>query len=112
MAEYTHPEDVEKPDPIISDAVRENVKSRSTWGRFLYMLVLALCFGIAEFLIAIVAIAQFLTTLFTGDVNKNLMGFGRDLSNYVFNISKYMTYNTEDRPFPFSEWESHKDEPD
>lgn len=107
MAEYTHSDDInsEKPEPIISDAVKENVKSRNTWGRFLYMLIFALCFGVAEFLIALVAIVQFFTTLFTGETNKNLLGFGRDLSAYVYKLGQYLTYNTDDRPFPFSEWE-------
>lgn len=111
MAEYSHPDDAspDKPDPIISDAVKENVKSKHTWTRFLYMVALALCFAVAEFLLLVVAFVQFLTTLFTGETNANLLGFGKDLSRYVFRIAEYMAYSTDDRPFPFSEWESAED---
>ena len=39
--------------------------------------------------------------LFTGKVNPELRGVGQSLANYIYENIRYLTYNTDDRPFPF-----------
>lgn len=87
-----------------SRKIEDNVQSRTTWLRFFYMLVLGVCFGIAETVAVAVVLFQFFHVLFTGECNANLVRFGSSLSRYLFEIARYMTYNTEERPFPFQAW--------
>lgn len=87
--------------------IEDNIQSKSTWLRFLYMLILAVCFAIAEAVAVAVVLFQFIHVLFTGERNANLVRFGGSLSEYLFEIARYMTYNSEARPFPFDAWPEH-----
>ena len=49
-------------------------------------------------------VIQFLFTVFTGQVNDNLKIFGASLARYVYNCLLFVTYNSDDKPFPFGEW--------
>jgi len=39
--------------------------------------------------------------LFTAETNKALEQLGQSLATYTYQIVRYLTYNTEERPFPF-----------
>jgi hypothetical protein len=48
---------------------------------------------------------QFFSVLFTAETNKPLVTFGQSLATYTYQIVRYLTFNTEQRPFPFDlEW--------
>lgn len=81
--------------------IEQNLKSRSTWLRLLFMIVLAFIYGLSRIVIGAVVVLQFLVVLFTGGTNERLRAFGRSLSTYTYQILLYLTYNTEERPFPF-----------
>ena len=86
--------------------VKENIKKRTTWIRLLYMLLLVILYSVAELVISAVVLFQIVLNLFTGESNKRLLLFGNQLSRYVYEILLYLTYNSENLPFPFSEWPS------
>jgi hypothetical protein len=44
---------------------------------------------------------QIFWVLFTGETNKPLEKFGQSLATYNYQIIRYLTFNTEKRPFPF-----------
>ena len=85
-------------------SLKESVKTRSTWIRGLYMLLFALIFSLAEVVLAAVAVFQFVSVLLTRRTNDNLLAFGRSLSVYICEVARYVTFNQEERPFPFSPW--------
>ena len=39
--------------------------------------------------------------LFTGKVNPELREVGQSLARYIYENIRYLTYNTDERPFPF-----------
>jgi hypothetical protein len=47
---------------------------------------------------------QFLSSLFTGQPNDLLTRFGGNLARYLQQIIVYMTFATEEKPFPFMPW--------
>lgn len=77
---------------------------QAKWLRGLYMLVFIACGWVAVGLAVIVTIFQFLLVLFTDNSNENLSKFGKSLSSYFYQLVQYLTYNTEEKPFPFSAW--------
>lgn len=81
--------------------VERNLKSRSTWLRLLFMIVLAFIYGISRVVVGAVVVLQFLVVLFTGETNERLQVFGKSLSTYTYQLLLYLTYNSEERPFPF-----------
>ena len=72
--------------------------------RALFMVLFVIIYYVAEWLVVAVAVFQFVVVLITGKQNGNLTTFGDGLSRFVYQIAKFLTFNTEDKPFPFSEW--------
>lgn len=88
----------------------DNIKQPSVWIRVLFMVV----FGIASYLlilplIIILSIAQALFTLITGEPNENLRYFSGTLVLYVSQIIEFLTYLSEEKPFPFSDFPELED---
>lgn len=85
--------------------MKEHLTAASTWLRGFIMLIYIIIGYIAIFWIAAaVIIFQFGSLLFTGKLNERLLPFGQSLSIYISQILLYLTYNTDDKPFPFSNW--------
>ena len=91
---------------LISDEKGAHYKDRSTWVRGLFMLLFVALYNVAAILIGAVAILQFAWMLISGETNPRLLSFGESLSRYFYQILRYLTFNTEDKPFPFSDWPS------
>ncbi len=77
---------------------------RNIWMRGLYMLLMALAFHICVTVLGIVTIIQFVMALLSDVPNNRLVSFGRSMGNYLRQIVNFLTFATEDIPFPFSEW--------
>jgi len=77
------------------------------------MIVLGIAFNVAEFITFVVVAFQFLASLFTGQPNDRLTRFGRNLARYLQQVTVYMTFATEEKPFPFTPWpdELHEEAP-
>ena len=83
---------------------RKSIMAQSTWLRGFFMLLFAVAYGIAELLLFVTAVFQFLYLLVTGKTVERLLIFGENLGRYFYQIIRYLTFNTEERPFPFSDW--------
>jgi Flp pilus assembly protein TadB len=81
--------------------VKENLKTRSTWLRLFFMFVVVLLYSVSRVVVSLVVLLQFFWVLFTGETNKPLEKFGQSLATYTYQIIRYLTFNTEERPFPF-----------
>jgi Flp pilus assembly protein TadB len=82
-------------------AVKENLKKRSTWLRLFFMLVMVVLYWVSRVVVSVVVLLQFFWVLFTAETNKPLEKFGQSLATYTYQIIRYLTFNTEERPFPF-----------
>lgn len=82
----------------------QNLFSGSAWLRVLFMALFVLIYGVAEVLLTAVVLLQIVFVLVTGDRNDRLTAFGKSLSLFVYEIILYWTYNSEDKPFPFTSW--------
>lgn len=88
-------------------ALERNVKSKATWLRLLYMLVFYVLASVASIVATVVVVLGFFWVLFTGEANEQLQRTGESLGRYFRDILRYLTYNTDVRPFPFdAEWPS------
>ena len=83
---------------------KTNLQSKSTWVRVLYMLLFVLAYSVAEFVLGITVVIQVIIKLVTGELNERLKTFGNQISLYIFDVLKFLTFNSEDKPFPFDEW--------
>ena len=79
----------------------KNLKSKSIWMRLLFMLVITFLYSVSRIVVGAVVVVQFFWVLFTGETNQKLQEFGKSLATYTNQIILYLTFNTEERPFPF-----------
>lgn len=87
--------------------LEKNIKSRATWLRLLFMLIFCALISLAAAVGGFVVVVGFLWVLFTGEINTQLQQVGQSLAGYFFEIIRYLTFNTDDKPFPFGgEWPS------
>jgi hypothetical protein len=78
--------------------------SAEHWLRFVFMVLFAVVAGVASYVVAVLIIIQFLFALVTGTGEERLKAFGGSLSKYLFQILQYLTYNSEEKPYPFNDW--------
>jgi hypothetical protein len=93
-------------DSILNEDLKENVRDSSVWKRLLFMLLFGFLYSIAEVVLVTVVVFQFLFVLFTGNKNDKLLDLGGEISNYIYQVLRYLTYNNDERPYPFSDWPS------
>ena len=89
--------------------IKENAKNVDVWTRGLFIIIYGVIFYFLFFLIWLVVIFQFLMKLITTELNEQLLDFSDSLTKYVGQILFYITFKSEERPFPFSPWPSDDD---
>ncbi|WP_231757817.1 DUF4389 domain-containing protein [Microbulbifer elongatus] len=93
-----------------NEELKQNLTSTNQWLRLVYMVLFAVLLEIAGFVMLAVVIAQFLFAIFTGGANDNLRRLGDQISSYIYQTLQFLIYNTEEKPFPFSEWPESEEE--
>lgn len=88
----------------MSEELKENVSDKNTWLRLLFMILFAVLLALSDLLLAIVIVIQFGFVLFSRRRNDELLDFGAQLARFRYHTVRYLTYNTEDRPWPFMRW--------
>lgn len=79
-------------------------EGKNGWMRVLFVALFWFIFYLTQLVVAAVVIAQCLFTLLTGAPNEQLLKFGDSLSRYVQELLRYVTFNSDERPFPFSDF--------
>lgn len=87
--------------------IEENLKSRSTWIRLAFMAISALLLSVTSLVGSIVVVLGFFWVLFTGEVNRQIQQVGQSIAAYVYELIRYLTFNTDEKPFPMGgDWPS------
>jgi hypothetical protein len=63
--------------------------------------VVVILYSVSRVVVSVVVLLQFFWVLLSGETNKPLEKFGQSLATYTYQIIRYLTFNTEERPFPF-----------
>lgn len=79
---------------------------KDTGIRLLFVILFAAIYTVAELVIAALVILQFGFKLVTGETNEKLQDFSRSMNKFVYQILQFVTFNSDDKPFPFDEWPS------
>jgi len=76
------------------------------WLRGLHMLLMGLAYQVTGTLLLAVTLIQFVMMLLNDTPKARLLAFGRSLGRYLHQIACFLTFASEDKPFPFSDWPS------
>lgn len=94
-------EHVARPEPDI----QTHIRSRSTWHRFVFMVLCGIIYAITRAIVFVLIVVQFLWALFTGEANEKLSRLGHSFALYTAELIDFLCYYTETRPFPFdADW--------
>ena len=91
--------------------VKENLKNPDVWLRGLFILIFGVILYFAVILVWLVVAFQFVTKLLTGDLNRQVTDFNGGLLRYISLILGYITFQSDEKPFPFSPWPEKAREP-
>ncbi|MHA6493334.1 DUF4389 domain-containing protein [Pseudomonas borbori] len=84
---------------IDKEQARESILLRVLW-----MLLFAIIWQLAELTLAAVVLLQLGYRLFYGAPSASLLGFGDSLSQYLAQIGRFGTFNSDEKPWPFADW--------
>lgn len=95
----------------MNEEVKQRLAAKENWFRALFMLLFGIINYLVQFVIYLVALFQFVTHLITGKPNQHLLSFGQNLSTYSYQIMQFLTYNRQEKPYPFAEWPQTTSQP-
>ena len=83
----------------------DHITNKQSWMRLVYMILFGIVlYVMANAVVLVLAIVQFIFVLATGRPNGHLESFCASTSHYCHQVIRYLTYTSEDRPFPFDQW--------
>ena len=77
---------------------------RPIWIRGAFMIFFLIAFGIAQGLLTLTAVVQFVSLLIAGRPNAFLAGFGRSLGRWLDQTAQFQSAASDERPFPWAAW--------
>ena len=91
-------------DEVKVDEVKVNVKNVDTWIRGLFIIIYAIIFYMLYWVVWLVVVFQFVMKVLLGKLNPQLMNFSAGLTRYALQILRYVTFQSEERPWPVGPW--------
>ncbi len=88
----------------MSQNVKHNIKQSSTWKRGLYILLFSICYQLAAAILFVIIVFQFALKLLTDDTNAELRLLSRRLGSYLYQLIQFMSFNSNDKPYPYGSW--------
>lgn len=93
-------------DILEDDADDLHHDSKESWVRGLYILMYFAISYLVAFVLFFLVIFQFISDTFFKTTNEQIRDLTESLSTYAKQIIRYIGYNTDELPFPFSRWPS------
>jgi len=84
--------------------LKHNLTSADHWLRLLFMVLFVILLEIAGVVMLAAIVLQFLFAIISGGPNDNLRRLGSQIASYIYQVLQFLIYNTEEKPFPFSDW--------
>jgi len=98
-------------DNKTGNPLEENLKSGTTWMRCLFMLISCVLVSVASLAGTVIVVLGFFWVLFTGEKNSQVQQVGQSVATYIYEIIRYLTYNSDVKPFPLGgPWPSGSNE--
>ena len=88
----------------MTDMIVPATEPRKLWVRALLMLLMAVAFQLTASVLVFTAVLQLLLSVFSDQANPRLRSFGHSLGRYLGQIADFVSFGSEELPFPFSDW--------
>lgn len=89
------------------------MRSGQTWLRLALMIIyFFVVYTVVRLLVGISMLFQFVHQLVKGAQAERLHEFTADLNAFSYSVLQYLTFNSDERPFPFCDWPAPNDQDD
>jgi len=92
-------------------ALKDNLTSEAFWLRLVFMLLNLVLVEIAASVMVLLVVGQFLYRLFYGASHVTILQFSNSLGRFILHSYRFLSYQTQTKPFPFSDWPEAEDLP-
>ncbi len=89
--------------------IKINILNLDTWIRGIFMILFGFLSFISRLILIVISVLQFILLACTGSLNENLKKLGWTTSTWSYQAFLFLTYNTDEKPFPFSDWPDSKE---
>ena len=79
---------------------------RKIWVRVLMMIVAAMAFQVTAAALCLIAVVQLVLAAVSDAPNARLSELGLALGRYLQQIAAFVSFGSDDAPFPFADWPS------
>ncbi|KPJ67554.1 MAG: hypothetical protein AMJ43_04720 [Coxiella sp. DG_40] len=94
---------------MAKQTLKEKLSSKDKWIRLFFMILFAVViYWVALILVWLITAFQFVYALLVGGPSQALLPFSDSLSQYIHQVVMFLTFVTEEKPFPFKSWPSAK----
>ncbi len=93
---------------LSEEDLKNNVKDKDTWLHFVYLVLFGVVFYVSALFTLGAAILQFLAKLFSGSAFALLSEFGENVATYQAQVTRYLTFASAEKPFPFAPFPDKK----
>ena len=83
-------------------ALSENIKEPSIWVNFFLKVIYLIFLNFIIPFLGFITLLQLLFSLGSKKPNDNLISFSKKISIYVYQIINFITYSSDERPWPFN----------
>lgn len=105
MSKETKNKEAEVTEPTSSlETKKASEKNTEVFSRLFFTILFFIIGWAGLWIFSFVVIIQFGFLLITGQVNNNLKGFNKEVGLFLFDLIKYLSFQTNKKPFPFRDW--------
>ena len=72
--------------------------------RIVYVILFCIIFSFMDLLLTFMALLQSVIAVVSGKPNEAIKDFGARLGIYLKQIAEFVSFDSDDMPFPFSDW--------
>jgi len=83
-------------------AVKKMSEKKEAWFRIIVAIVSGIILGIWRYFIFVLTILNWIITIFSGKRNKDMADLCEYWNTEIYKYIRYLTFVTNERPFPFS----------
>lgn len=85
--------------------MKKLTERKEAWFRILVAIVSGIIIYFWRVLIGVLAIVNWIIVVFSGKRNKDIAEFSEYFNTELYKFTRYLTFVSNDRPFPFSDLE-------
>ena len=90
-------------------ALTENIKEPSIWVNFFLKIVYLVFLNFIVPFLGFITLLQLLFSIGSKKPNENLVTFSKKISSYIYQIINFITYSSDQRPWPFNSFPESSD---